>query len=163
MKSDTERKRFYNAKLHQKTKRMHVHLSKELRAKLKKKRRSVLVRKGDKVMIMRGSERGKSGKVARVSHCSMKVYVEGVTHRTAKGREVLRALQPSNLLLMELEQTEERKELFTEAAFKKEEKKEEKKSEAKSGTQDTKPRTEIKLEKPMTVEAEVVDVSPGKR
>jgi large subunit ribosomal protein L24 len=131
VKSDTERKRFHNARLHEKTRRMHVHISKELRSKLKQKRRSVLVRVGDKVKVMRGSERGKLVKVARVSHCKMKVYCEGVVHQTAKGREVLRALQPSNLLLVELEQTKERKELFNEAAFRKEEKKEEKKAEPK--------------------------------
>ncbi len=133
MKSDTERKRYYKARLHEKTKRMHVHLSKELRAKLKRKRRAVLLREGDRVRIMRGPDRGKAAKVARVSHLSLKVYCEGVVLRTAKGREVMKALQPSNLLLVGLEQTKERKELFTEEAFvKKDERKEEKKPEAKA-------------------------------
>jgi large subunit ribosomal protein L24 len=177
MKSDTERKRFYNAKLHQKTKRMHVHLSKELRTKLKSKRRSLLVREGDKVRIMRGPGKGKSVKVARVSHLKMRVYGEGITARTAKGREVLIPLQPSNLLLLELEQTKERKELFTEAAFRKEEKTQvsAKKADtaplAPAGSKreaESKPKAEAKQEPkaapeamdPATVEAEVV---PGKR
>jgi large subunit ribosomal protein L24 len=141
MKSDTERKRFYNAKNHQKTKRMNVHLSKDLRTKIKKKMRSLIIRRGDRVKVMRGPGKGTEGKVLRASHAKMKVYVEGLILRTAKGREVLRALQPSNLLLISLEQTKERKELFSDSAFKKEEKK--------------KSKTEIKIEK-TTVEAEVV-------
>lgn len=170
MKSDTERKRFYNAKLHQKTKRMHVHLSKELRAKLKRKRRAILVREGDKVRIMRGPGRGTSAKVARVSHLNMKVYAEGVTIRTAKGREIMRPLQPSNLLLVELEQTKERKELFTEEAFKKVEKKAEKpRMEAKPEAAEVKAEMKasgtagVKAEamKPATVQAEVVPEKPG--
>jgi large subunit ribosomal protein L24 len=169
MKSDTERRRYYNAKLHQKTKKMHVHLSKELRGKLKRKRRAVLVREGDKVRVMRGPGKGTTAKVSRVSHLNMKVYLEGVTVRTAKGREIMKPLQPSNLLLIELEQTKERKELFTEEAFKKAEKKAEKpRMEAKPEpaevkaeikTQDTKPRVESI--KPATVQAEVVPEKPG--
>jgi len=162
MKPDTERKRFYTAANHQKTRRMHVHISKELRGKLRRKRRSLLVRKGDRVRLMRGLGKGTSAKVARVSHNKMKVYAEGVTVRTAKGREIMRALQPSNLLLIELEQTKERRELFTEAAFRtavsakkadtaplapQGSKREEEKPEA--GKQD------VKVEKP-AVEAEVV-------
>jgi len=147
MKSDTERKRFYEARNHEKTKRMHVHLSKELRAKLRQKRRSLLVRKGDRVRIMRGPGKGKRVKVVRVSHNRMAVFLEGMVLRTARGREVLRALQASNLELVELEQTKERKELFSEAAFRKEEKKPEKKPEAKPA--------EVRIEKPV-VEAEVV-------
>jgi ribosomal protein uL24 len=142
MKSDTERKNYYKARLHEKTKRMHVHLSKELRAKLKRKRRSLLLREGDRVRIMRGPDRGKTAKVVRVSHLSMKVYCEGLVLRNAKGREVPKALQPSNLLLVGLEQTKERKEAFAEEAFvKKEEKKVEPKPESK-----TEPRAEPKTE-----------------
>jgi ribosomal protein uL24 len=147
MKSDTERKKYYKAKNHQKTRRMHVHLSRALRGSIKQKKRSILVHKGDKVRIMRGPGKGKEARVARVSHAKMKVYVDGVNARTAKGREVLVALQPSNLELVTLEQTKERKELFAESAFKKEEKKPAPKPEKMKG---------VKVEKP-TVEAEVVE------
>jgi len=155
MKSDTERKRFYEAKMHQRTKRMHVHISKELKAKLKQKRRAILVRAGDKVKIMRGPGKGKTAKVVRVSHQKMKVYAEGITVRNAKGRELMRALQPSNLVLLELEQTKERQQLFTEAAFKKQEKKPEApKAAPKAEATKAKIATEVK---PASVEAEVVE------
>ena len=146
MKSDSERKRFYYAKNHEKTRRMRVHLSKELRSRLKQKRRSLLLRKGDVVNIMRGPGKGKNAKVIRSSHSKMRVFVEGVNVRNSKGREVLIALQPSNLMLVELEKTKERLQLFSEEAFRKAEKKPEKK-EAK---------TVIKLDKPEIIEAEVV-------
>ncbi|MBS3068321.1 50S ribosomal protein L24 [Candidatus Micrarchaeota archaeon] len=116
MKSDTERKIRYNAKIHKKKDFLHVHLSKDLRQKLKTKKRSLLVHKGDKVKIMRGFARDKTGKVADVNYNKVKVYVEGVTKRTARGKEVLTALEPSNLLLLETEMTKERKELFKQEA-----------------------------------------------
>jgi ribosomal protein uL24 len=145
MKSDTERKRFYKARLHEKTRRMHVHLSKELRAKLKRKRRAVLVREGDRVKIVRGPDRGKTVKVAKVSHLSLKVYCEGVVLRTAKGREVLRALQPSNLVLVGLEQTKERKELFTDEAFVKKDEKKEAKPETRVEIKSSEQKSEARI------------------
>lgn len=112
MKSDTERKMRYNAKMHKKKDFLHVHLSKDLRQKLKTKKRAILVHKGDKVKIMRGFAKTKVGKVAKVNYNKVKVYIEGVTKRTARGKEVLIAIEPSNLLLLETEMTKERKELF---------------------------------------------------
>jgi large subunit ribosomal protein L24 len=148
MKSDTERKMFYQAKRHKRTKRLHVHVSKELKAKLKRKVRALLVRKGDKVKIMRGPGKGNTGKVVKVNHSKMKVFVEGVVIRTARGREMLVALQPSNLLLNELFKTKERELLSTEAAFTK---------------APEKPKPALKIEKADTVEAEVVDEKKAER
>ncbi len=142
MKPDTERTKHYKAKLHKKRNDLHVHLSKELRTKLKKKKLSILVRSGDSVKVMRGPGKGKEGKVSRVDISERKVFVDGITTKTAKAKEILIALQPSNLMLTGLESTKERKELFSDDAFKKpkvekkkeekpkEEKKEEKKPEA---------------------------------
>lgn len=119
MKSDTERKRFYTEKMHRKKSRLHVHLSKDLRGKLKTKKRAVLIHKNDRAKIMRGPEKGKEARVSRVDVVKRKVYLEGIVAKTAKGREVLIALEPSNLLLLSLEPTEERKKIFKEEAFRK--------------------------------------------
>ena len=119
MKSDTERKKFYSEKLHQKKSRLHIHLSKDLRAKLKVKKRAVLVRKGDTVRVMRGPGKGKEAKVSDVNTLRLKVFVEGVVAKNARGRETSLPLEPSNLLLLALETTKERKEIFSEDAFKK--------------------------------------------
>ncbi len=101
MKADTERKKRFNAKLHKRKDFLHVHLSKQLKEKLKTKKRALLVRRGDKVKIMRGSSKGKEGKITKVNHVDSKVFIEGITKRTARGREVLVAFEPSNLLLIE--------------------------------------------------------------
>jgi len=121
MKSDTERKIYYTEKLHKRKSRLHVHLSKELRSRLKAKRRALLVRTGDSVRIMRGPGKGKEAKVGDVNTVRRKVFVEGIAAKNAKGREIPIALEPSNLLLIALEPTAERKEIFSEEAFKKKE------------------------------------------
>jgi ribosomal protein uL24 len=121
MKSDTERKKYYTEKLHKKKSRLHVHLSKDLRGKLKTKKRAILVRKEDRVKIMRGPGTDKEARVVRVSTLQRKVFVEGIVAKNRKGKEVLIALEPSNLLLVGLEPTEERKQIFREEAFKKHE------------------------------------------
>ena len=131
MKSDSERKKFYKEPLHQRKSRLHVHLSKTLRTKLKTKKRAVLVHKSDKVKIMRGPGMGKEGRVTRVNVNRRKVFTDAVLVKNARGTEVPVALEPSNLLLMELEPTDERKEIFKEDAFIKEKPKEEKKTESK--------------------------------
>ncbi|MDD5337258.1 MAG: 50S ribosomal protein L24 [Candidatus ainarchaeum sp.] len=112
MKRDTERKKFYEAKLHELRSRMHVHLSKELKAKLKTKSRALLANKGDNVKIMRGSKRGKTAKIGRISYAKGKIYLEGMSHKNAKGTEILMPFQPSNLLLVELNMSESRKKQF---------------------------------------------------
>lgn len=121
MKPDTERKRYYTEKLHRRKARLHVHLSKDLRGKLKSKTRAILVREGDTVRIMRGPHRGKEAKVGRVSTVERKVFLEGVSVKTARGKEKALPLEPSNLLLLSLEPTAERKEMFSEDAFRKKE------------------------------------------
>jgi len=87
MKSDTERKIYYTEKLHRKKSRLHVHLSKDLRGKLKVKKRAILVREGDTVRVMRGPNRDKEAKVSRVSTVDRKVFLEGISTKTARGKE----------------------------------------------------------------------------
>lgn len=149
MKADTERKKYYNAKKHTKKKGLHAHLSKELRKKMSKKKRALLLHKGDKVQVMRGPGKGKTTKISKVNTDKRKVYLDGINSRTAKGKEVLVAIEPSNLMLLELEPTETRKKLFTQEAFKKEEKP--KKKVEKSATKKAdppKPKEEKKVASP---------------
>ena len=99
MKSDTERRKYHKEKLHRKKNRLHVHLSKDLRGKMKTKKRSLLVHKDDTVKIMRGPGKGKEAKVTRVSTVKRKVFVDGVSAKTIRGRDMPMPLEPSNLLL----------------------------------------------------------------
>ena len=103
-----QRKFRYNAPLHLRRKMVGVHLSDELKAKLSTKRRSAPVHKGDRVRLMRGERKGHTGKVMDVALADLKVYVEGVTRRTAKGVEKLSPIDPSNLLLVEGEFSKDR-------------------------------------------------------
>lgn len=103
-----QRKYRYDAPLHLRRKMVSVHLSKELRAKLSTRKRNAPLHKGDRVKVMRGGRKGHTGKVIEVSLTDLKVYVEGVSQRTAKGVEKLMPLQPSNLLIMDGEFTKDR-------------------------------------------------------
>jgi len=95
------------------------HLSDELKTKLGTKRRSITVRKGDRVKVMRGERRGHAGKVMEADLSTLKIYVEGVTRRNAKGVEKLIAIDPSNLMIMEGEFTKDRLEAVKRSGSKK--------------------------------------------
>ncbi len=97
----------FRAPLHVRQKMVAAHLSKELREEFK--RRSLPVRKGDKVRILRGKFKGKEGVVARVDLRRLKVFVEGITQKKADGSEVLFPLDPSNLLIIEVDRSDERR------------------------------------------------------
>jgi len=80
---------------------MNVHVGKELRAKLGIKRRSVLVHKGDKVKLRVGEKAGHIGLVMEADYKALKLYVEGVTNKNARGVEKLAGVSPSNCEIVE--------------------------------------------------------------
>jgi large subunit ribosomal protein L24 len=86
---------------------MAAHLSKELREELG--RRSLPVRKGDKVRVMRGKFRGHEGQVVRVDLRNYKVYVEGIQRQNAKGEDKLIPLDASNLMIIDVDRSDERR------------------------------------------------------
>lgn len=112
-----QRKAVYDAPLHERQGMVCVHVSKELRAKLNTKKRSLAVRKGDTVKVMRGKNKGKNGKVSRVSLNDLKVFIEGIVVKKAKGEEQLIPVDASNLLLVEADMNDkERKQVLERAA-----------------------------------------------
>lgn len=113
MKADSSRKKLFEAKNHEKKPLLHVHLSKDLKKRMTAKKRSVLVMKGDKVRVMRGGMKGKEGKVADVDYVRVVVFVEGINMKNARGKETPLPLQPSNLMLLDVNMTGSRKELFS--------------------------------------------------
>lgn len=147
MKSDTERKLFHYEPLHRRKNRLHVHLSKELRAKLKTKKRAILVHKNDKVKLLRGTDAGKDAKVVRVDTNRRKLFLEGIVVKNARGKEILLPVDPSNTILIGLEETAGRKKLFSEDVFKKETPKPEKKEPKETETETAKS-TETKTVSP---------------
>ncbi|PLW80270.1 50S ribosomal protein L24 [Candidatus Woesearchaeota archaeon] len=111
-KPSKQRKFRANAPLHTKSKFLSTHLIKELREKHGK--RSVRVKKGDKVKVLRGTHRGKTGKVEKVSVKLTKVYVTGIDTIKKDGAKALYPLNPTNLMITELDLSDnKRKEKMT--------------------------------------------------
>lgn len=102
-----QRKYRYNAPVHIRTAFLHVHLSKVLREKYHC--RALRVRVGDTVKILRGSFKGKEGKVNRADARRSKVYVDDIDRIKKDGSKVFIALQPSNLLLINVVTTDKRR------------------------------------------------------
>ncbi len=95
-----QRKYRANAPLHTKHKFLSAHLSKELRKK--HNRKSIPLRKGDKVKIMRGKFKKKEGKIIHALLKYGKVEVEGIQAKKRDGSNVNIKLEPSNLMIIEL-------------------------------------------------------------
>lgn len=95
-----QRKYRYNAPLHIKQKFMNVHLSKELRKKYGK--RGLGLKKGDRAKVVVGQFKGKTCKVERVDLKKCKVYLEGIDIAKKDGSKTKYAINPSNLILTEI-------------------------------------------------------------
>lgn len=150
MKRDSERKKFYNAKLHKHKKMMNVHLSKELKAKTNIKTRALLPNKGDEVKVARGAYKNKQGKIAKLDYRRHLIYLEGVTRKNARGRDTLIPFHASNLVLITLNISKERKKKFGEDL-------EKLAKEIKSQETEKK---KIEIEKPKTEEQKPTEIKP---
>jgi large subunit ribosomal protein L24 len=95
-----QRKYVYNAPMHLLGKFLHVHLSKELRQK--HKTRALRVRVGDKVRVVRGTHKGKEGKVERVDVRRSRIYVAKVETMKLQGGAAKYPVRPSNCVLVEI-------------------------------------------------------------
>lgn len=89
-----------NAPLHIRKKFLSATLSKELRAKYKT--RNMPIRKEDTVKVMRGKHRKKIGKVSKVDHKTLKVFVQGIEHVKRDGTKAPYPLDPSNIMITQL-------------------------------------------------------------
>lgn len=92
----------YRAKapLHLRKSLVSVHLSKDLIKKYGK--RNVAVRKDDKVKILRGQFKKKEGKVEKIDRKRYKIYITGVELVKKEGSKVLKAIDPSKVIITEL-------------------------------------------------------------
>ncbi len=96
-KPGKQRKSRFAASMHERKKLLRAGLSKELRDKLKTSMRTALINKGDTVKILAGKHKGKTGKVLDVDYNYLKIFVEGVLQRDAKGTEKPFPFDVSNL------------------------------------------------------------------
>ena len=103
-----QRKYRYNAPLHIKGKFLTAHVVKEL--KLKHGVRSMRVRTGDKVRILRGQYKNREGKVDRVDVKNTRVYVAKIDFLKKDGAtRVQYPLHPSNLIIVEFDTSDKRR------------------------------------------------------
>src|SRR3989338_4875701 len=106
-KPNKQRKYQANLALHQKQKRLSVHLSKELRKEYKT--RAVPLKKGDLVKVVSGNQFGKTGKVTEVNYDSQRVAIEKIMRKKSDGKEIPILIHASNLMIMELETKDDRR------------------------------------------------------
>lgn len=106
-KPKKQRKTFYEKPLHQRQKEVSAHLDKKLAGELGLK--AISLRKGDSVKVLRGDFKGKSGKIARIDLSKMRVFVEKIAKKKADGTETLVPLHASNLLLVSMDKSDEKR------------------------------------------------------
>lgn len=114
-----QRKYLARAPIHIKRKLFSAHLSKELRKK--HQRRSFTLRKGDTVKIMRGSFKGKTGKIDSLDSRRRKVSIEGIQRAKRDGTKVNIFFDSSNLQIKELNLDDKERIKSIERKIKKEE------------------------------------------
>ena len=95
-----QRKYRFNVPLHKIRKLISVQLDKDL--KIKYGKRNIPIRKGDRVKVMVGEFKGKLTKVRRVDYQNKKVYLDDVFKLKRDGSKLFRAVNPSNLKIVEL-------------------------------------------------------------
>lgn len=95
-----QREKVLVSPLHQLTKLMSAHLSKELREKYNK--RAVPVRKGDTVKVLRGEFRGIQGKVINLDRKRKRIFIENVTRKKVNGSTVNVPIHVSNVMITQL-------------------------------------------------------------
>ena len=98
-----QRKYRVNAPNHIRRRFLGAHLDKKLREKYGK---SVGLRKGDEVKVMRGEFKGKRGKVGVVDLKRSRIQIEGLQRMKTGGEKLVTWFAPSNLLVMELDDSD---------------------------------------------------------
>lgn len=108
-KARKQRKAFYNAPAHIRTKMVSSHLDDPLAKETGV--RSVRVIKGDTVKVWRGDESivGIEGKVNKVDTHTGRLTIDGVTIPKADGTQTARPVHSSKVLVMKLDLTDPRR------------------------------------------------------
>lgn len=141
-----QRKFRHNAPLHVRHKFVSAHLSEVLRRRFGK--RSLPLRKGDEVKVMRGRDRGFKGKVERIDLKKSKVYIEGLNVKKVDGSEVLKPVEPSNLLIVDPKMDDKRRQAVIERA------REAKTGKLKGGKAEVKEKTKTKIKEKTEIRKE---------
>ena len=82
-------------------------LSKELREKYHVRR--MPIRKDDEVVVMRGSNKGREGKVVEVYRKKWVIHIDKITREKANGQTVQIGIHPSNVKITKLKLDKDRR------------------------------------------------------
>jgi large subunit ribosomal protein L26e len=104
------RKAYFQAPSHIRRKLMSSPLSKELRGKYGCKR--IPIRKDDEVLVVRGSFKGREGKVIECYRKKFRIYVDKVSREKANGATVNVGVHPSKVVITKLKIDKSRKEIL---------------------------------------------------
>merc|ERR1712028_287763 len=101
------RKAHFSAPSSVRRKIMSAHLNKELAQKHHVK--SMPIRKDDEVIVVRGSNRGREGKVIQVYRKKYVIHIERVTREKSNGSTVNVGIHPSNVMITKLKLDKDRR------------------------------------------------------
>ncbi|KAF9342677.1 60S ribosomal protein L26, partial [Mortierella sp. AD094] len=101
------RKAHFSAPSDLRRKIMSASLSKELREK--HNARSIPVRKDDEVLVVRGSFKGREGKIVQVYRRKWVIHIERVNREKANGASVAVGIHPSKVVVTKLYMDKDRK------------------------------------------------------
>jgi large subunit ribosomal protein L26e len=77
--------------------------------------RSIPIRKDDEVTIVRGSYKGREGKVTSVYRLKYVIHIERVTRDKASGQSVPVGIHPSNVVINKLKIDQDREDILERA------------------------------------------------
>merc|ERR1711881_334952 len=101
------RKAHFTAPSSVRRKIMSAHLDKTLSSKYHVK--SMPIRKDDEVIVVRGSHRGREGKVIQVYRKKYVIHIERVTREKSNGSTVNVGIHPSNVMITKLKLDKDRR------------------------------------------------------
>merc|ERR1711912_121551 len=101
------RKAHFTAPSSVRRKIMSAHLNKELSQKYHVK--SMPIRNDDEVIVVRGSHRGREGKVIQVYRKKYVIHIERVTREKSNGSTVNVGIHPSNVMITKLKLDKDRR------------------------------------------------------
>merc|ERR1711924_526863 len=104
------RKAHFTAPSSVRRKIMSAHLNKELSQKYHVK--SIPIRKDDEVIVMRGSNKGREGKVIQVYRKKFVIHIERVTREKSNGSTVNVGIHPSNVMITKLKLDKDRRKIL---------------------------------------------------
>ncbi|KAJ5762546.1 uncharacterized protein N7511_005928 [Penicillium nucicola] len=108
------RKAHFQAPSSERRRIMSASLSKELREKYGV--RSIPIRKDDEVTIVRGSNKGREGKITSVYRLKWVVHVERVVRDKSNGQSVPLGISASNVVITKLHLDKDREEILARSA-----------------------------------------------